>query len=546
MQRLVCARSYGTRAHRGAMSAARATRYARTTACAKLRLFSLRLVTISLSLIAVALPLPNPAFAEDDAADARQQTNGDATEVRAPVPGKLSADQVEYRSDGTVVASGNVVFESPNLLPDGAVRITADTLTFSRTTGLISCTGNVVVQTFEPPAQFSGSGFEYDTRKSKGKLDDVTGSIAVDFEPDLDLPPSHIFILDGEMTIEAAGKETIVRLEHARISTYPFDDTDMWFQLKEVEFKSGEYIEMKKGSAYIEGFRVMYWPKYHYDFVKTPGMLKNVIPVIGFSGDDGFRIYYYPTIYLGPLATQVNLDYWTERGLLIEFDHYFDLGPVNVGVQHGEVWALDGEGVSAIHEKRYNAYIDGDYAFKNGLIRKIEGRVEYGKIKQITPDLTADRFAGRFDVYFKRKPLGGGNYFAFRTGVKYFGYFDLPTDTGLFTTDEDDFTVFTSAATLGRVGSYGTDKIEFRFNPNRGAPAFRFDDTLNEFEATATKHIPLNKKWLAVGRVLYDFEHSEFDSVTFEFRKLNKAYSVGLAWDFQTNAAQLTLNARFW
>lgn len=511
------------------------------------------------------LLVTTPCFAEGSTASSQGTTStgttdtptpeavGEATEIRTPVPGKLAADKFEYLPDGTVIASGNVVFESPNLLPDGKLKITANKLVYTRTDGKIKCSGRVVVEMPDAGAQFSGSELEYDTRTKTGLLVDVSGSVEVDFEPDLDLPPSHLFILDGDMTIESAGKETLIKLYQGRISTYPFDDTDMWFQLKEVEFKSGDYIAMKKASAYVEGFRVMYWPDYHYSFVKHPGLFKSVIPTIGFSGDDGLRVFYYPSVYLGPLVTQINLDYWTERGMLTEFDHYVEFGDFELGVQHGEVWDWDINGDTAIHKKRYNAYINGEHTFDTGIIRKVEGRIEYGKFKQELPDLTANRLAASLDLSFKRKPLGGGNYFAFTTGVRYFKYFDLPLDDGsqatgtpVFDDTEKDFTVFTSAAALGRVMRDGTDKIELRFNPNKGTPAFRFDDKLNEFEIAGVKHIKLTKDWMTVGRVLYDLEHNELDSLSFELRRLNKAYTVGLAWDFQTSSAQLTVGARFW
>lgn len=478
---------------------------------------------------------------------------GEATEIRTPVPGKLSADKFEYLPDGTVIASGNVVFESPNLLPDGKIVVTADKLVYTRADSKIKCSGRVVVDMPDVGAQFSGSELEYDTRAKTGLLTDVSGSVEIDFEPDLDLPPSHLFILDGDMTIESAGNETLIKLHQARISTYPFSDTDMWFQLKEVEFKSGEYIEMKKASVYVEGFRVMYWPDYRYSFVKHPGLFRSGIPTVGFNGDDGLRVFYYPSVYLGPLVTQINLDYWTERGMLTEFDHYVEFGDFTAGVQHGEVWDWDINSDTAIHKKRFNAYIDGERTFEGGIIRKVEARVEYGRFKQELPDLTANRLAAKLDLSFKRKPLGGGSYFAFNTGVRYFKYFDLPTDDGtqesgalLFDDSEGDFVVFTSAAALGRVMRDGTDKIELRFNPNKGTPAFRFDDKLNEFEVAGVKHLKLNKKWMAVGRGLYDLEHNELDSLSFELRRMNKAYTIGIAWDFQTSSAQLTVGARFW
>jgi len=491
--------------------------------------------------ILIAIPVRADGDSHDSSSsdDPLSETAGDAVDVRQAVPGKLIADRIEYAPDGIIIAQGNVTFESPNLLPDGAIKLTTDELVFSNRTGDLCCTGRVNVELVGNGTVISGQDLVFNTKTNKGKMNDIRGSMPVEFAPDLDMPPSYVFILGGDLDIEVKDNATHLRLYQARLSTYPFDDTDMWFQMKEIELMTGDYIEMKKSSAYLSGFRVMYWPKYHYSFEKHPGIFKSNLPIIGYNSDDGLRISYSPTVFLGPLTTQINFDYWTKRGLLTEYDHFFEFEDFKLGCQHGEVWAQDIDNETAIYKKRYNAYISGEHTFKKGFIRELEGRIEYGRLKQELPDLTGERLAARFDVNFKRKPLGDGMYFAVGIGARHFRYFDMDLA-------ENDFTVFTSRAAFGRMRIDGTDKVEVRFNPKSGTPAFRFDDTLNELELVGTKHVKLNDDWMAVGYVLYDVDHGEFDNLSLEFRKLNKAYTMGLSWDFSSNSAQLTLGVRFW
>ncbi len=453
------------------------------------------------------------------------------------IPGKLTADYVSYDENGVLEASGGVIFESPNLLPDGALRITTDELSYDRATGLITADGTVVIEFVGSGAELRGEGLSFDTKAGRGELLNVKGSMPVDTEPDLDVPPGHLFIHHADMVFEVAGGKTRVTLSQAKLSTYPYDDTDMWFQLKKVEYISEERITMEKGSAYLSGFRIAYWPRYDYSFVKSPGLIKSVIPWIGFSNDDGLRVFWSPSVYLGDSITQVNLDWWTERGLLTETDTYFEFGEFDVGVQQGEVWALGRDRKTAIHKKRYNAYVDFGTQFPSGIIKKIDARAEYGRFKQETPDLTGDRFFGSGRVEFRRRPLGPRSYFATAAGFKYFAYGDLP---------EDELFIFNASAAVGRVTHDGTDKIEVRYNPRTGEQAFRFDDVSNELEFHGAKYFRINENWLAATRVLYDAEHGEWDRVSLEIRKLQKAYTLGVDWDFSTGTAALTMNVRFW
>lgn len=453
------------------------------------------------------------------------------------MPGELSADYVSYDSNGVLVASGAVVFESPNLMPDGAIRITTDELLYERSTGLITAQQTVVIEFLGTGAEFRGDGLVFDTRTAKGQMQNVTGSLPVYMEPDLDVPPGHLFIHHADMTFEVSDGKTRVTLLQAKVSTYPYDDTDFWFQMKKIEYVSEERITMEKGSAYMSGFKIAYWPRYNFSFVKSPGIFKSAVPWIGFSNDDGLRVFWSPSVYLGDSITRVNLDWWTERGLLTETDTFFEFGDFDVGVQQGEVWALGRDLKTAIYKKRYNAYVNYGIDFPDGIIRKIDARAEYGRLKQEFPDLTGDRFFGSGRIEFRRRQVGPRSYIATAAGFKYFAYDDIP---------EDELIIFNASAAYGHVTSDGTDKIEVRYNPRMGEQGFRFDDISNELEFHGAKYVRIGDDWVAATRLLYDAEHGEWDRVSLELRRLMKAYTFGVDWDFSTGTASLTMNVRFW
>jgi hypothetical protein len=464
-------------------------------------------------------------------------TNGEPppTENRVPVPGTLIADTIEYSPDGVVTASGGVVFESPGLVPDGTVRLSASELVFDTKTGLIESEGAVTFEIVETGVYLTGERLTFSINDRTGGLDGVSGSVPV--ERGAGFPPSRIFILEGDLTVDASGGETKLMLRGAKFSTYPYDDTDFFISVKSAELVTGEYFTLKKVSATASGYRIFYWPHVRESLIESEGAFRSVFPTLGYSGDDGARVFYRPEYTIGPFTTQFNLDYWTKRGLLPEFDHYATAGDFRFGVKHGEVWARDVRGDTAIFRERINAYVAFEREYKRGPVKSLESRIEAGRIKQIEPDLTGERYLAEVDLSFREHFFSERAFIGTGAGVAHREYRGLPSDR---------FTVYTGRLTLGKRHLFGTDKVELRWHPKQGEAAFRFDDLYNELELTGVKHVRVSEKWMAVGTALYDFDNSEFDQLSLEIRRLNKAYTIGAAWDFALGSGFLTFDVRMW